>query len=140
VSDTLQLALVQLEVYVTELESKLTERISRLEKALRSLESPANSGQGKGESGSENDSIEPPDLGLGELCGELVRRGIEEAERRGVKSYPLIISLVEKRLIEIVLTSCSGFQTRAAEKLGINRNTLHKKVEEYRISVQPETS
>lgn len=136
--DILQQQLVQLEAYVMELESKLGERISRVEKVLRCFESPDTSGQRTGES--ERDSNEGPDFGLDQLCDLLVSRGIEEAERRRMRSYPLIISLVERHLIESVLTRCLGLQTRAAEKLGINRNTLHKKIEEYKISVPAETS
>ena len=29
------------------------------------------------------------------------------------------------------MTSCDNIQTKAAGKLGINRNTLHKKLKEY---------
>ena len=41
------------------------------------------------------------------------------------------MSLVEKELIHQVLQSCQGTQTKAANRLGINRNTLHKKLKEY---------
>jgi DNA-binding protein Fis len=30
-----------------------------------------------------------------------------------------------------VLRVCQGTQTKTASRLGINRNTLHKKIEEY---------
>jgi DNA-binding protein Fis len=39
--------------------------------------------------------------------------------------------MVEKELISQVLKASQGVQTRTASKLGINRNTLHKKIEEY---------
>jgi len=32
-----------------------------------------------------------------------------------------------------VLRSCQGVQTKAATKLGINRNTLHKKIDDYQL-------
>ena len=42
-----------------------------------------------------------------------------------------IVDRVEKELIAQVLASCGGVQTKAATKLGINRNTLHKKIKDY---------
>jgi DNA-binding protein Fis len=32
-----------------------------------------------------------------------------------------------------VLRTCQGTQTKAAVRLGINRNTLHKKIEDYSL-------
>ena len=41
------------------------------------------------------------------------------------------MGLVEKELILQVLRSFQGTQTKTASKLGINRNTLHKKIDDY---------
>lgn len=41
--------------------------------------------------------------------------------------YPMFIEAMEKPLIEAVLRAVRGNQVRAAEVLGINRNTLRKK-------------
>jgi len=32
-----------------------------------------------------------------------------------------------------VLRQCHGVQTKTATRLGINRNTLHKKIDEYNL-------
>ena len=40
---------------------------------------------------------------------------------------------VERELIAQVMLSCNNVQTKAAARLGINRNTLHKKLKEYRL-------
>ena len=45
--------------------------------------------------------------------------------------YQEVVGAVERELIEQVLQTCGGVQVKAAKSLGINRNTLHKKVEEY---------
>lgn len=42
--------------------------------------------------------------------------------------YDMVIGCVEKPLIETVLHHAGGNQTRAAELLGLNRNTLRKKI------------
>jgi len=47
--------------------------------------------------------------------------------------YQLLIDQVEHALIERALTKCGGVKTRAADFLGINRNTLNKKVKDLGI-------
>jgi Nif-specific regulatory protein len=49
-----------------------------------------------------------------------------------VKLHKFLVDGVERELIEEVLRECSDNQVKAAERLGINRNTLHKKREDYR--------
>lgn len=48
--------------------------------------------------------------------------------------YDMVIRCVEKPLIELALTHTKGNQTRAAELLGLNRNTLRKKMQDLNIS------
>ena len=47
--------------------------------------------------------------------------------------YDMVINCVEKPLLEMVLEHVGGNQTRAAEMLSINRNTLRKKMLEHGI-------
>lgn len=47
--------------------------------------------------------------------------------------YETVVSEVEKALISIVLKEAGGNQVRTAKVLGINRNTLSKKVKEYKL-------
>ena len=54
--------------------------------------------------------------------------------------HELIMEGIEKPLVEIVLKETSGNQTRAANILGINRNTLRKKIAEYDIKCNDKTS
>ena len=50
--------------------------------------------------------------------------------------HATLISAVERPLIEIVLERSGGNQVKAAEMLGINRNTLRKKITELGIEVR----
>jgi two-component system nitrogen regulation response regulator GlnG len=62
---------------------------------------------------------------------------------RGLRShasanlYDLMIGLVEKPLLRAVLRETGGNQVRAAQILGINRNTLRKKLTEH--GIDPDT-
>jgi Fis family transcriptional regulator len=47
--------------------------------------------------------------------------------------YDMVIGCVEKPLIEVVLSRVGGNQTQAAELLGMNRNTLRKKIKVHGI-------
>jgi two-component system response regulator AtoC len=67
------------------------------------------------------------------LASELVRQGLRSAGPQANNLYDRIVGLVERELIEQVLASCERVQIKAAARLGINRNTLHKKLSEYRI-------
>lgn len=67
---------------------------------------------------------------LQSVCTELVSRGLSEVGEEG-SFHESVIGIVEKELILQVLRRCQGTQTKTATKLGINRNTLHKKIEDY---------
>ena len=53
--------------------------------------------------------------------------------------HELIIGGIEKPLVEIVLKETNGNQTQAANILGINRNTIRKKITEYGIKHKTKT-
>ncbi len=48
--------------------------------------------------------------------------------------YEMVISEVEKPLLEIVMRHVKSNQCKAAEILGINRNTLRKKLKLYKLN------
>lgn len=72
------------------------------------------------------------------LCRELVAQGMATAGDSASNLYEQVVSLVERELIQQVLKSCQGVQTKAAVRLGINRNTLHKKIEEFGLEAEGE--
>jgi Fis family transcriptional regulator len=45
--------------------------------------------------------------------------------------YDMLFKLVEKPLLDVVMTQSGHNQSRAAEWLGLNRNTLRKKLLEH---------
>lgn len=47
--------------------------------------------------------------------------------------YPLVVERVERPLIKLVLEKTKGNQIKASEMLGINRNTLRKKIQQLKI-------
>jgi Fis family transcriptional regulator len=49
--------------------------------------------------------------------------------------YDMVLKNVEKPMLEAVLDKAEGNQTIAAEMLGINRNTLRKKIQQHKIKV-----
>ena len=47
--------------------------------------------------------------------------------------YDMVLKNVERSMIEVVMHHADGNQTVAAEMLGINRNTLRRKLTEYEL-------
>jgi DNA-binding NtrC family response regulator len=47
--------------------------------------------------------------------------------------HRVVLSYVEKLLLTVVLHECHGNQVRAASILGINRNTLRKKIHDFEV-------
>ena len=47
--------------------------------------------------------------------------------------YDMVLANIEKPMLEVVMKHADGNQTVAAEMLGINRNTLRKKLTEHNL-------
>jgi Fis family transcriptional regulator len=70
---------------------------------------------------------------------EAVRASLEGYFRdlRGTEPdalYELMLRTMEKPLLEVVMQHADGNQSRAAEWLGLNRNTLRKKLLEHKLA------
>jgi Fis family transcriptional regulator len=48
--------------------------------------------------------------------------------------YDMVLGCVEKPMLEYVLNKVGGNQSKAADMLGLNRNTLRKKMAEYGLN------
>ena len=73
---------------------------------------------------------------------EIIERKLLECvrglrEHASANLYDLMVGLVEKPLLRAVLRETGGNQVRAAQILGINRNTLRKKLTEH--GIDPDT-
>ena len=66
------------------------------------------------------------------MISERLDKLVEEMVDKGVQ-FEDAIHEFEKRFITRVLGSCDGSLTRAADTLGIHRNTLTRKMGEYKI-------
>jgi len=47
--------------------------------------------------------------------------------------YDMLINVVEKPLLEVVMQHADNNQSKAAQWLGLNRNTLRKKLLEHKL-------
>lgn len=58
----------------------------------------------------------------------------ERACRTGGRPLDQVVSAVERIIVEKALRDCHYNQSEAARRLGLNRNTLHKKIAQYGIA------
>ena len=65
---------------------------------------------------------------LDDLVGEMVARGVhyEDAQKE-----------FEKRFVTCTIAKCDGNLTKAADVLGMHRNTLTRKMKELKVKARP---
>ena len=66
------------------------------------------------------------------MISERLQKLVEEMVARGVR-FEDAVHEFEKRFIATVLLQCDGSVTKTAGTLGIHRNTLTRKIGEYKI-------
>ena len=71
---------------------------------------------------------------LAGLSFRTVQQGLRELTDKEGNLHSEIVDRIERELIQQVLAACGGTRTKAAIQLGINRNTLHKKIKDLRIN------
>jgi two-component system nitrogen regulation response regulator GlnG len=84
-----------------------------------------------------SDAAPPPALAgsIADTLRSAVAALVNDPERPAKELHAAVVGAVERPLIELVLEQTSGNQLRAADLLGINRNTLRKKITSLGIAV-----
>jgi two-component system nitrogen regulation response regulator GlnG len=91
---------------------------------------------------SQGPLLERRDLIMADIDSCSIRDFLEEKLKRYLKEmmkletcnlYHTVLSEAERSLVAIVLQETGGNQLKAANTLGINRNTLRSKIKEYKI-------
>ena len=67
------------------------------------------------------------------MIEEFVRRELETAGPAAGNLFERIVIAVERELFQRVYVNCERVKKKAAARLGINRNTLHKKLRQYAL-------
>jgi len=67
---------------------------------------------------------------------DVVRKSLEKyfrdlGEQQPTNVYEMVVFTVEKPILEAVMARAGNNQSQAADMLGINRNTLRKKLQQH---------
>jgi Fis family transcriptional regulator len=67
---------------------------------------------------------------------EVIKKSLEKyfrdlGEQAPSNVYEMVVFTVEKPILEAVMERAEGNQSQAADMLGINRNTLRKKLQQH---------
>jgi transcriptional regulator with PAS, ATPase and Fis domain len=89
--------------------------------------------------GRQPKSLGPRTMSFDELTEELVIQGLNGSTDADDDLHGRIVNRVEREVIAQVMQRCDKVQIKAAARLGINRNTLHKKLKEYGLDGGEET-
>jgi two-component system, NtrC family, nitrogen regulation response regulator GlnG len=84
--------------------------------------------------GDSLDSVDMDEIALEDIVRKKLASFLSKWDGYEVEDlYDAVMKRVEKPLLELVLDRTRGNQIRAAKMLGINRNTLHKKIKELKV-------
>src|SRR5512141_246727 len=85
---------------------------------------PRHRGESRAEAARENE--------LTSIVRKVMRQYFKDLDGEKTSGiYDMVVAAVEKPMLEVVMLQAQGNQTRAAELLGLNRNTLRKKLQQH---------
>ena len=89
-----------------------------------------------GTPGASEPVVDPKDVSLASYVEKKIGDFVRAMNvGSGKNLHPTLMRAVERPLIELALRETHGNQIKAARLLGLNRNTLRKKITEFHISV-----
>ena len=68
---------------------------------------------------------------LADCVTKSVNRYLKDLKGEATRVYQMVIQEVEKPLLQVVMQFSDQNQSKASRVLGINRNTLRKKLDQY---------
>lgn len=71
------------------------------------------------------------------LIEEMLDKQLRLTEPESGDLFEKIVLEVERQLLTQVFDNCERVKTKAAARLGIDRNTLHKKLRKYNLDQEP---
>ena len=75
-----------------------------------------------------------PDITISDCVKQHLRKFFHDLEGdQGNAIYDMVLTAVEKPMLEVVMEKSGQNQTIASQMLGINRNTLRKKLQQYNL-------
>lgn len=86
----------------------------------------------------KRNSVSSKPISCEEFLGSHINGYMEKSRHleNGGALHSMVINMVEKQLLKMALEETSGNQSKAAHILGLNRNTLRRKLGEYKIKVK----
>ena len=84
-----------------------------------------------------NDNKDNEELGLSKMIDRYFEKNMDKLlNKESNNIYPSVIEKVEKSVITKILEFTKGNQLKASEILGLNRNTLRKKIGDLSIDIK----
>ena len=81
-------------------------------------------------------SVQPHHSPLAASVADHLRAYFAANDDKPAGLYDKVLQEVERPLLQLAMQQCRGNQLKAAAMLGINRNTLRKKLRDYGITTR----
>ncbi|MFZ3091375.1 MAG: helix-turn-helix domain-containing protein [Nitrospirota bacterium] len=117
------------------------ERFDALNKEVQRLKPHSKTASAEGRDAGHDQQAENHPSSLEGFIEERLNRFVKKLNgTKGANLYNMIITEIERPLISLAIKETKGNQIKAANLLGINRNTLRKKIQELKIITRIESA